>query len=142
MIRLGHMTDNEKALEILILRGQLDILERKQEWRIKPNRAEKLFLAVLTARLKKATNRPASQLRDVIRICQPETVLRWHRELVRRKWMFQRIAIGGSPAHQPGAGSPDRSPGRGEYLLGLRKNRRGATQARICSLRQHRSQRP
>ena len=91
------MTDSEKDLEILLLRHQLDILERKQKRKITPNRAEKLFLAILTARLKKATNRPASQLRYVIRIFQPETVLRWHRELVRRKWRFKRKAKGGCP---------------------------------------------
>jgi len=97
MVRLGRMTDSEKDLEILILRHQLDILERKQKRKIKPNQAEKLFLAVLTARLKKATNRPAGRLRDVLRIFQPETVLRWHRELVRRKWTFKRKAKGGRP---------------------------------------------
>jgi putative transposase len=97
MVRLGRLSDSEKDLEILVLRHQLDILERKQKRRITPNRAEKLFLAVLTARLKQAMNRPASQLRDVIRILQPETVLSWHRELVRRKWTFKRKAQGGRP---------------------------------------------
>lgn len=70
------MSDNEKDLEILLLRHQLDILERKQKRLVRPNRAEKLILAVLIARLKQATKRPAGQLRDVIRIFQPETVLR------------------------------------------------------------------
>lgn len=89
MVRLGRLSDSRKDLEILILRHQLDILERKHERTIKPNRAEKLFLAVLTARLKQVTNRPASQLHDIIRIFRPETVLRWHRELVCRKWTFK-----------------------------------------------------
>ena len=97
MVRLGRLSDCEKDLEILILRHQLDILERKQKRKIRPNRAEKLFLSVLTARLKRVKNRPASQLSDIIRIFQPETVLRWHRELVRRKWAFKRIAKGGRP---------------------------------------------
>lgn len=91
------MSDSEKELEILILRHQLDVLERKQKQRIKPSRAEKLFLVVLTAQLRKATKRPADQLRDIIRIFQPETVLRWLRELVRRKWTFKRKAKGGRP---------------------------------------------
>jgi putative transposase len=97
MLRLGRLSDSEKDLEILILHHQLDILERKQKRAIKPNRAEKLFLAILTARLKQVTNRPADHLRGVIRIVQPETVLRWHRELVRRKWTFRRKAQGGRP---------------------------------------------
>jgi putative transposase len=97
MVRFGRMSETEKDLEILILRHQLDILERKQKRTIKPNRAEKFILAMLTAQLKKATQRPLGQLRDVIRIFQPETVLRWHRELVRRKWTFKRKVKGGRP---------------------------------------------
>ena len=97
IVQLCHLSDNEKDLEILLLRHQLDILEGKQKQIVRPNRAEKLILAVLTARLKKATKRPVDQLRDVIRIFQPETVLRWHRELVRCKWTFQRKARGGRP---------------------------------------------
>ena len=97
MVRLCRMSDNEKDLEILILRHQLDILERKQKRIVRPNRAEKLILAILTTRLKKVTKRPANQLRDVILIFQPETVLRWHRELVRRKWTFKCKAKGGRP---------------------------------------------
>ena len=97
MVRLCRMSDNEKDLEILILRRQLAILERKQRRIVRPNRAEKLILAVLTTGLKKATKRPADQLRDVILIFQPETVLRWHRALVRRKWTFKCKAKGGRP---------------------------------------------
>ena len=97
MFFLGRLSDSEKDLEILILRHQLDILERKQKRTIKPNGAEKLFLSVLTARLKRVTNRPASQLRDVVRIFQPESVLRWQRELVCRKWTFKRKAKGDRP---------------------------------------------
>ena len=59
---------------------------RKQKQPIRPNRAEKATLALLTAQLKKNTKRTIRQLGDVIRIVRPETVIRWHRELVRRKW--------------------------------------------------------
>ena len=97
MVRLRRMSEEEKDLEILILRHQLAILERKQKQPIRPNRTEKLILAVLVARLKQATNRPTGHLRDLIRIFQPETVLRWYRELVRRKWTFKRQAKGGRP---------------------------------------------
>ena len=83
---LHSLTDREKDLEILILRHQLDILERKQAHPIKPSKAEKLTLAVLTNKLMKISILPANQLRNVVRIFQPETVLKWHRELVRRKW--------------------------------------------------------
>ena len=47
MVRLSRTSDSEKDLEILILRHQLDILERKQKRAITPNRAEKFILAIL-----------------------------------------------------------------------------------------------
>jgi putative transposase len=97
MVHLCRMSDDEIDLEILILRHQPDILDRKQKRLVRPNRVEKLILAVLTARLKQVTSYPTKQLRDIVRIFQSETVLRWHRELVRRKWTFKRKAKGGRP---------------------------------------------
>jgi|GEM_PF-2177676 len=84
MVRLGRKSDNEKDLEIVILRYQLDILQWKRKRLLRPERAEKLILAVLTSWLKKAGNRPDRQMRHVVRILQPETVLRWQREPVER----------------------------------------------------------
>jgi hypothetical protein len=37
----------------------------------------------------------------VLRIVQPETVFKWHRELVRRKWTFQQPSRGGRPRTAP-----------------------------------------
>lgn len=86
LIRVSRLSENDKDLEIIILRHQLDVMVRKHHKPIRPNRADKATLALLTARLKKNTNRTIRQLGDVIRIVRPETVIRWHRELVRRKW--------------------------------------------------------
>ncbi len=97
LFRLGRLSDREKDLEILILRHQLDILERKRTHPIKVSNAEKLTLAVLTNKLKTMGNRSASQLRNVLRIFQPETVFKWHRELVRRKWTQEHPNKGGRP---------------------------------------------
>ena len=97
LVSIGRLSEQEKDLEILLLRRQLAILERKLDKPGRPNRAEKLTLAVLTARLKKVTQKPASELRDVIRIFQPETVLKWHRELVRRKWHQKQQSKRGRP---------------------------------------------
>jgi len=97
LVSIGRLSQQEKDLEILLLRHQLAILKRKLDKPVKPNRAEKLTLAVLTARLRLVTRRPASALRDVIRIVQPETVLKWHRELVRRKWLQKQKPKGGRP---------------------------------------------
>ena len=64
---------------------------------IKPSKIEKLTLGVLTNKFKQTTHQTANQLRGVIRIFRPETVLRWHRELVRKKWTYSNKNKGGRP---------------------------------------------
>src|SRR5210317_1622709 len=86
LIQIGRMTETDKDLEIMVLRYQLGIAERKMQKPVRANRAERMTLAILAARLKKQTNRPGSQFRQMVRLFQPETVFRWHRDLVRRKW--------------------------------------------------------
>ena len=78
------MSEQEKDLEILILRQQLAILQRKQEKPVKTNLTEKMMLAILTAKLKAVTRWSTGQLRSFLRIVQPETMLGWHRDLVYR----------------------------------------------------------
>ena len=65
LINIRQLTNQEKDLEILILRQQLSILQRKLNHPIKPSHAEKMTLAVLTTKLKEVTQRPTSQLQDV-----------------------------------------------------------------------------
>ena len=91
IINITRLSNPEKDLQILILRQQLSILQRKHNSPIKPNRVEKITLAVLPARLKRITHRSADQLRDVIRIFQPETLLR-------RKWTYPHKNKGGRPS--------------------------------------------
>ncbi len=97
LITIGHLSDREKDLEILILRHQLDILERKQTKPIQPSKADKLALTIFTNKLKNVKKCFAEQLRDIIPIFQPETVLKWHRKLVRRKWTQKHKNNGGRP---------------------------------------------
>ena len=97
LLRLGFTSNKDKDLEILILRQQLGILQRQMDKPIIPNRAEKLTLAVLSANLKKQTNRPVKQFRSLIRIFQPETVFGWHRALVKRKWTHPKKNKVGRP---------------------------------------------
>ena len=96
-VRLGRRSEPEKDLEILLLRHQLAILERKQTKAVRASRADKLILAVLAIKLKNRTRRTIKELREVIRIIQPETVLNWHRELVRRKWTQRASKHQGRP---------------------------------------------
>ena len=92
----------DKDLELLLLRQQLRILQRKSRSKSNLNRAEKLTLAALLARFKQITRQTYQQLNSVVLIVRPETVLRWHRELVRRKWTFhQRVPSPGRPSLSP-----------------------------------------
>src|SRR5262249_33638804 len=76
--------ERQQAVEVILLRQQLRILERKQRRPPRVSRWEKLTLAVLAARLK-----GRGRLNEVMLLFKPETVLEWHRELVRREWTFQ-----------------------------------------------------
>jgi putative transposase len=78
LIHIGRLSEKDKDLEIMILRHQLDVMTRLQAKPVKPNRAEKMTLAMLTKKLKQSTNCSTRQLRDIIRIVKPETVIRWH----------------------------------------------------------------
>jgi putative transposase len=76
-IRLLPMSDTDKDIEILTLRHQLAILQRQtDEPRLTPR--DRACLAALLHRL------PRLQLRQLHLIVSPDTVLRWHRDLLRR----------------------------------------------------------
>lgn len=94
-IRIGRLSEKEKDLEILVLRKQLAMVEQHLDKPVRLSRAERLTLAVISAKLKAVSGRSLTQLREVIRLVQPETVFKWHRELVRRKWTHKRKQAGG-----------------------------------------------
>jgi putative transposase len=89
-----RLTDAQKDLEILLLRHQLVTAQRQLHHPPRLQLVEKLTLAVLTVKFKILSHRSLNQLRDLIHLVQPETVLRWHRELVRRKWTRQAARPG------------------------------------------------
>jgi putative transposase len=96
-VSIGRLSDQEKDLELLVLRQQVRMLERQLDKPVRPSRIEKLTLAIVAAKLKRVTHRSAAGLRDVLLLFQPETVLKWHRELVRRKWTYQATKPRGRP---------------------------------------------
>ena len=96
-VRILRLSERDKIIEILILRQQLDILHRQQDQPIQPNRAQKMLLAVLAAKLKDVTGKPTHPLSSILRLFEPETVLGWHRALVRRKWSLASQNRGGRP---------------------------------------------
>jgi len=76
LITISRRSTLKKDLEIVVLRQQLAILQRKLKGPIRLSRIEKMTLAVLTVKFKKITKQIAKQLQSIIRIFQPETVLR------------------------------------------------------------------
>src|SRR5262245_38059473 len=86
----GRRGDRDQALELVLLRRQ-----RPRPPRI--TRAEKLTLAVLTAALARLAGGPRRQLERCVLLFKPDTILAWHRALVRRKWTHRRTNKGGRP---------------------------------------------
>lgn len=79
-LRLLPLSDRDKDVEILALRHQLAVLERQLEGarpRFAPE--DRTFLAALLHRL------PKQRLRRLRLLVTPDTVLRWHRDLLRRR---------------------------------------------------------
>jgi putative transposase len=79
-LRLSWCEETWKTVEILILRHQLAVLQRPQPRRPKLNWADRAFLAALLGVIPKA--RPHGWRLVVT----PETILRLHRDIVRRRW--------------------------------------------------------
>ncbi len=98
LLTATRRTDRDKDLEILLLRHQLQVLQRQRPQPLRLTRWEKLTLAVLTAKLTQLTAGPRAHLDQVLLLFKPETVLKWHRDLVRRKWTIRRRHAGGHPA--------------------------------------------
>jgi hypothetical protein len=92
-----RVSPDEKDLPIAILRQQLRMLERKTKTRPRLARPEKLVLVALVTRLKGQTRCFHQCLHEAVLRVQPETLLKWHRDLVRRKWAFQQPKRGARP---------------------------------------------
>jgi hypothetical protein len=86
LVRLGRQSESDKDLEILLLRQQLAIYERRQERAPRLSRGEKLTSVVLATKLKAKTGRTIKAMSAAIRIVKPATVFGRHQELVRLKW--------------------------------------------------------
>jgi len=74
-----------------VLRQQVRLLQRQRP------RPPRLTRAVLTAALARLTTGPRHQLGQCLLLFKPDTVLKWHRELVRRKWTYRRKNLGVRP---------------------------------------------
>jgi putative transposase len=80
LLRLLPMSDRDKDTEILVLRHQIAILERQLGGeKARFTAADRAFLAALLHRV------PRDMLRGIRLLVRPETVLRWHRDLIARR---------------------------------------------------------
>ncbi|MEU4806998.1 hypothetical protein [Actinosynnema sp. NPDC023587] len=77
LLRLLPMSDRDKNTETLALRHQIVVLERQLgDARPRLSPGDRAFLAALLHRL------PVRALRRLRLLVRPETVLRWHRDLL------------------------------------------------------------
>ncbi len=96
LVVLGRRSEREKEIEILLLRHQLRLLER-QVARPRLTQSDRVLLAAFCRVLPRQTWRRSL-------LVTPATLLRWHRELVARRWTY-----------------PHRRPGRPATPAGVRE---------------------
>jgi putative transposase len=79
-LRLSRREESWKTAEILLLRHQLTVVQRQLDSRPKITWADRALIAVLLGVF------PRSRRAGLRLIVSPGTVLRWHRDIVRRRW--------------------------------------------------------
>ena len=92
LLLLFGRADRSKDLEILVLRHELAVL-RRRSGRPPIERADRALLAILSRGLPRRAWATFS--------VRPETVLRWHRQLVSRRWTYPRVKPGRPPLDRP-----------------------------------------
>jgi putative transposase len=81
----GRRPAQVKDIELIILRHQLEVLRRQVE-RPRLRSSDRAFLAAASRLL------PPGRRHGLL--VTPQTLLRWHRELVRRRWTYARVRPG------------------------------------------------
>jgi putative transposase len=82
---LSRRKEAWKTAEILILRHQLAVLQQRQACRPHLTWADRALLATLLGVIPKARRQGLRLL------VTPDTILRWHRDIVRRRWAARSI---------------------------------------------------
>jgi len=88
----GRRSSEQRDIELLVLRHQVRVLQRQVK-RPRLRRPDRLLLAAASRAMPKGLWSSF--------VVRPETLLRWHRELVRRKWTYKRRARPGRPPIDP-----------------------------------------
>jgi putative transposase len=84
-LRLSQREETWKTAEILILRHQLTVLQRRQPVRPKLDWADRALLATMLAVI------PKGRRHGLRLLVTPDTILRWHRDIVRRRWAARSL---------------------------------------------------
>jgi putative transposase len=85
LVRIHRMDDAAKNAEILVLRHQLAVL-RRQVARPRLTWSDRALIAALAKLVPRE--------RWAAFLVTPETILRWHRALVRRRWTYPHRQVG------------------------------------------------
>jgi putative transposase len=89
LVVLRRRSEREKEIEILLLRHQLRVLER-QVARPQLTQADRALLAAFSRLLPRRVWKSSA-------FVTPATLLRWHRELVARRWTYPHRRSGRPP---------------------------------------------
>jgi putative transposase len=112
-------SDREKALEILLLRQQIRILQRTNSRPPRLSWWEKVPLAILATKLVQGAKNSRARLSQSLLLFSPDMVLRWHRDLVRHKWTYRHRPSAGRPRMAGGTRSTDCAFGERKPALGI-----------------------
>jgi putative transposase len=89
LLGAGGRPQDKKDIELLVLRHQVKVLQRQ----VSRPRLSRLDRVLLAAASRAMTRGSWSSF-----VVRPETLLRWHRDLVRKKWTYRRT---GHPGRRP-----------------------------------------
>src|SRR4030065_973574 len=103
LLGAGGRLQDEKDIELRVLGHQVKVLQRQVKRPRLPRRDRVLWAAASRA----MTRSIWSSF-----VVRPETLLRWHRELVRKKWAYKRRSHPGRPPIEPRVRDLILRPGR------------------------------